>query len=417
MALIPCTECGGQVSTRALSCPHCGCPTSEMKPVTPSPSKQVSSVHAAVPIKTEPKVQVGIAPLRSDEEGIVRHARPVKDVPVRASRSTSAAAIHKQEDPSKNLNCLQCGDKVGVADIQCPSCHVLITKHYCSYCSELIPDHSGVCPLCGKEDREHFTYASRPVGKIIATAAISVLFFIFAASLVPGHRVKMQSQVSPKEAVQSEPPSQAVEVREDKQNQPTTAVASTVVQNTIPETTAAAPEVKSALPAPPQQVPVPEAKSLPPQKVVSAATTSLTRKSEPAAVAVPAAAEVRQDAIPADVPVRTGTVQIERAKAAHQLNNQGYMLITQGRLVEAIPVLERSIRTFPDGTKDPYYRVALSNLARALQMAHRSNLPVAELKKTLELRKATQSEDHWHVVARTVFTAPANDDDTDESEE
>src|SRR6185436_2123270 len=84
--------------------------------------------------------------------------------------------------------------KVGVADIQCPGCHVLITKHYCSHCSELILDHSLVCPLCGKNDTERrLSYAPRPIAKIVVSAAVSVLFFLFIASVVPGHRAQMQN--------------------------------------------------------------------------------------------------------------------------------------------------------------------------------------------------------------------------------
>lgn len=37
MALINCTECGREVSDKATSCPHCGCPVSIVSvPVTPS---------------------------------------------------------------------------------------------------------------------------------------------------------------------------------------------------------------------------------------------------------------------------------------------------------------------------------------------------------------------------------------------
>jgi len=30
MALIVCTECGKEFSARAIACPNCGCPTSEV---------------------------------------------------------------------------------------------------------------------------------------------------------------------------------------------------------------------------------------------------------------------------------------------------------------------------------------------------------------------------------------------------
>ena len=33
MALIKCSECGGQVSSRAVKCPHCGAPTMSSTPI------------------------------------------------------------------------------------------------------------------------------------------------------------------------------------------------------------------------------------------------------------------------------------------------------------------------------------------------------------------------------------------------
>ncbi|MCG3193705.1 MAG: hypothetical protein DIJKHBIC_02959 [Thermoanaerobaculia bacterium] len=37
MSIIACLECGHSVSTKALACPHCGCPTAGMAPCAPPP--------------------------------------------------------------------------------------------------------------------------------------------------------------------------------------------------------------------------------------------------------------------------------------------------------------------------------------------------------------------------------------------
>ena len=41
MAIIKCPECGKEVSNKALSCPHCGCPFVFLKNVTPKFYKRI----------------------------------------------------------------------------------------------------------------------------------------------------------------------------------------------------------------------------------------------------------------------------------------------------------------------------------------------------------------------------------------
>lgn len=41
MALIKCCDCGGQVSERALSCPHCGCPIDKIKETSISDTQKI----------------------------------------------------------------------------------------------------------------------------------------------------------------------------------------------------------------------------------------------------------------------------------------------------------------------------------------------------------------------------------------
>ena len=50
MALIDCYECGGQVSTKAIACPHCGAPSEVVRPDAPAPAPHSGTV--AVPAGT-----------------------------------------------------------------------------------------------------------------------------------------------------------------------------------------------------------------------------------------------------------------------------------------------------------------------------------------------------------------------------
>lgn len=54
MALITCSECGKEFSSKASACPNCGCPTSEMN-INPkedeSPAEDLSAIWKTVPSK------------------------------------------------------------------------------------------------------------------------------------------------------------------------------------------------------------------------------------------------------------------------------------------------------------------------------------------------------------------------------
>ncbi|HEY7162839.1 MAG TPA: tetratricopeptide repeat protein, partial [Acidobacteriota bacterium] len=66
---------------------------------------------------------------------------------------------------------------------------------------------------------------------------------------------------------------------------------------------------------------------------------------------------------------------------------------------EAIPVLERSVGSFPKGTKDPYYAYALFNLGVAWRKAGRPDLAIPILEERLKIA------DQREVVARELSTA------------
>lgn len=79
---------------------------------------------------------------------------------------------------------------------------------------------------------------------------------------------------------------------------------------------------------------------------------------------------------PAAVPAST-EADPERGAA---LNEQGYALIQAGEYAAAVPVLEESVRAFPEGTEDLNYAYALFNLGNALRLSGRPEdaIPVLE---------------------------------------
>lgn len=94
------------------------------------------------------------------------------------------------------------------------------------------------------------------------------------------------------------------------------------------------------------------------------------------------------------------TVESEdKIALARALNNQGFSLIKQGRPGDAIPVLERSLRTFPKDTKDPYYAYALFNLGVAWRKAGRPDLAIPILEKRIRI------DNQRDLVARELNTA------------
>ena len=52
MALIDCYECKGQVSTKAIACPHCGAPSEVVRPEDSAPAPQAGTLAVALPAGT-----------------------------------------------------------------------------------------------------------------------------------------------------------------------------------------------------------------------------------------------------------------------------------------------------------------------------------------------------------------------------
>ncbi len=78
-----------------------------------------------------------------------------------------------------------------------------------------------------------------------------------------------------------------------------------------------------------------------------------------------------------------------------RLDSQGRTLIDQGRPDEAVPVLERAVAAFPEGTSDVRYAYALFNLGQALRQSDRPEEAIPVLERRLEIndqRPAVQRE-------------------------
>ncbi len=68
-----------------------------------------------------------------------------------------------------------------------------------------------------------------------------------------------------------------------------------------------------------------------------------------------------------------------------RLNDQGFALINSGRNEQAVPILERAVAAFPDGSEDMNYAFALYNLAHALRLSGRPAEAIPYLERRLEV--------------------------------
>lgn len=67
-----------------------------------------------------------------------------------------------------------------------------------------------------------------------------------------------------------------------------------------------------------------------------------------------------------------------------QLNDQGFGLMNAGDYSRAIPVLERAVAAFPEGSTDLTLAYALYNLGRSLRLAGRPGEAIPILERRLE---------------------------------
>jgi eukaryotic-like serine/threonine-protein kinase len=88
------------------------------------------------------------------------------------------------------------------------------------------------------------------------------------------------------------------------------------------------------------------------------------------------------------------------AASGAALNDQGYALMQQGRYAEAIPILQRAVESFPEGTSDLNYAYALFNLGSALRLAGRPQEAIPILEQRLQIPNQTEAVQHELELAR-----------------
>ena len=85
---------------------------------------------------------------------------------------------------------------------------------------------------------------------------------------------------------------------------------------------------------------------------------------------------------PAPAPAPAEPQQSDASPA--QLNDQGFALMNSGDYDRAIPVLERAVAAFPEGSTDITLAYALYNLGRSLRLAGRPDEAIPILERRLE---------------------------------
>ena len=83
-----------------------------------------------------------------------------------------------------------------------------------------------------------------------------------------------------------------------------------------------------------------------------------------------------------------------------ELNDQGYALMQDGRYDEAIPLLQRAVDSFPEGSQELTYAYALYNLGRSLRLAGRADEAVPVLEQRLRIPNQTQTVEQELEAAR-----------------
>jgi serine/threonine protein kinase len=76
--------------------------------------------------------------------------------------------------------------------------------------------------------------------------------------------------------------------------------------------------------------------------------------------------------------------QTQPASGGAQLNDQGFRLMQQGQFAQAVPILQRAVTSFPEGSKDPNYAYALFNLGKSLNRSGRPDEAIPYLEQRLQ---------------------------------
>jgi serine/threonine protein kinase len=110
--------------------------------------------------------------------------------------------------------------------------------------------------------------------------------------------------------------------------------------------------------------------------------TASTEEEEPTESPEPAESSAAPEEVEASAPPEPEGSDPAQGAA---LNEEGFALIQAGEYEAAVPVLEESVASFPEGTEDINYAYALFNLGNALRFSGRPEEAVPVLERRLEI--------------------------------
>ena len=123
-------------------------------------------------------------------------------------------------------------------------------------------------------------------------------------------------------------------------------------------------------------------------------TSERDRSTPEAASPAPETASPATEEPPADAAPATGT------EDPVALNDEGYRLMRAGDYDQAIPLLERAVSAYPEGSQELGYGYALYNLGRSLRLAGRADEAVPILERRLRIPDQTQTVEQELEAAR-----------------
>jgi hypothetical protein len=346
-----------------------------------TPAPKISTT----PVPSQDVASVGIRASESPVEKPARRRKMITfvedDVP---------PEIARQPQTSSGLNCLTCGENIKPDQISCLHCKTLIIRRYCSGCSELIPDHATVCPLCGKNVREHFLYAKLRRAKffigVVTVMAFTAILFLLLWQQSFSQTTPLQADAG--KTNESNPPvstSPAPEIKDEE-----IIIHETEAEPIPQEISLPKPEQpeESYVQKPIAQIPA-ETKPEPASKVEKSVVAEAPGIEE---VAIPNMSASTQRALELNAQ--------QRIRRGRFLNNKGFTLIKDGHPSKAIPLLEQSVRSFPEGTRDVSYAYALFNLAVAYRLSGRPDIAIPILEERIKINNQREIVQRELLVAK-----------------
>jgi RNA polymerase subunit RPABC4/transcription elongation factor Spt4 len=281
--------------------------------------------------------------------------------------------VEEKQYDEPGLICRTCKHQIAAEEIWCSNCKAPIIRRYCPGCKNLIPENAARCPYCSSEKVGHFRYIRHLEQFIATTVVIGVLIFLFGIYLPK--RPTSEVSLTPKSEASTNTSAEKSSIPAKNEFR-SKGVVLHAISNSYKNDTQ--PTVKKVA-----GVAVPNflnQNQEPDSEFESATRSTGAPKVEPEK-------EINESD-------DTESLQPESESwytKAQQLNNDGFELMKQGRYTDAIPVLARSLRSFPpDAKRNLTYAYALFNLGKSLRLAGRPDLAIPILEERLKFSDQRQ---------------------------